>query len=100
MTFDDRKEALPPEMAEWLSELSVERHQVLIDRMRIVIENTVGKWDDDSDPVLVETAFIDVAGYMFLQDTMAEHVEAGRARVAGINSDGEYIYESLEDLDV
>ncbi len=92
MTDEERMEYLSDDMAEWLSELSPERRDVITDRMRKMIEDTVGEWTDDTDPVLVETAFIEAAEIMFLQDQVQAWVENDLVNCIGIDGDGNFMY--------
>lgn len=98
MTDQERMDALPDELQEWLESLSVERCGVLTARMEKQIVDIVGVWNDDTDRVLVETAFIDVAQHMHLQDTIDRLIEDGLVEVTGINADGEYQYSLKENV--
>jgi uncharacterized membrane protein len=89
MTNDERADALPQEIREWLADLSDDRHSVISARISKYIEDRVGVWDDDTDPVLVETAFIETIQYMHLHDQLMEAVEEGTVVVTGVTSDGE-----------
>lgn len=97
MTDEERMEYLTDDMAEWLRELTPQRRAVITNRMCKQIENTVGEWTDDTDSVLVETAFIETAEILFLQDQIAEWVENDLARCTGIDADGQFTYAVRED---
>jgi hypothetical protein len=96
MNDRERMDALPDELQEWLENLSAERCGVLTTRMEKQIVDTVGVWNDDTDRVLVETAFIDVAQHMHLQDTIDGLIEEGLVEVTGISEDGELQYSLKE----
>lgn len=95
MNDEERMEALPDDMIEWLGDLPKSRQAVITARMTKVIEDTVGTWDDNTDPVLVEETFIEVATVMFVQDICDDLVEAGEAIVSGVDGDGNLLYEAV-----
>lgn len=97
MTDAERMDAMDDEMREWFSDMSPERRAVITSRMGKQIEERVGTWDDDTDPVLVEEVFIDVAEKMYLQDTLDQLAEQGLINCIGIDGDGNFMYAAAEE---
>lgn len=96
MTDADRAECMDADMREWFEALTPERRAVITARMSKQIVDTVGEWNDDTDPVLVETTFFEVAGLMYTQSLFDGLLEEGKIVVSSIGDDGEYRY-SLAD---
>lgn len=92
MTDEDHAEALEDDMNEWFDTLPEARKAVITARMTRAIEDTVGAWDDDTDPVLVAEAFITVAQAMFVQDIIDDLIDAGEVVCTGIGPDGSLLY--------
>lgn len=96
MTDEERKGFMSDDMATWLDELSSERRAILTIRMGRKIRDAVGEWTDGTDPVLVETTFMEVAERMFIQDMLDEMVEDGDIFISGIDDEGNWTYTAIE----
>lgn len=97
MTDEDRVKCMDADMREWFEVLTPERRAVITARMAKIIEATVGEWDDNTDPVLVETAFIEVADMMCTQDSINELVAEGVIRVSCVSDSGDLCYTAVVD---